>query len=234
MEVLDRSAAWRLKSSRTASSCRRHRAARSTAPRSKTCCSCGTRWRIWLGPSNALSRARSRSRLNATKRPTQCRLLLLAIRRTQTCRDICCHRKCRLTGFHCCRYNCKIPCTRILPARSFRGLNAAPSCSPTPREKSTTQRPAKYCYPSRTFCSMTRSPARRRPYHSAAPTGARAGRRDVPLDVVPESSRPGRRREQFAVRSTAGAAWQYRGTVDTRGIAGVRRESNDDDWIEMR
>ena len=90
------------------------------------------------------------SRLNATKRPMLCRLLLLAIRRTQTCRDICCHRKCRLTGFHCCRYNCKIPCTGILPARSFRGLNAAPSCSPTARESPRSDRrsPAIPCEPS--------------------------------------------------------------------------------------
>ena len=54
---------------RTASSCRRRSAAPSTARRSRTCCSCATRWPTWPGPSSAPSRARSSSRRSATKRP---------------------------------------------------------------------------------------------------------------------------------------------------------------------
>ena len=54
----------------------------STALRSRTCCSCATRWPIWPGPSSAPSRARSSSRRNATKRPTRCHRIRRPIRTT--------------------------------------------------------------------------------------------------------------------------------------------------------
>ena len=55
----------------------------STARRSKTCCSCATRWPIWPGRSSAPSRARSSSRRSATKRPMRAIAIRPTIRRAR-------------------------------------------------------------------------------------------------------------------------------------------------------
>ena len=85
-------------------------AAPSTAVRSKTCCSCATRWPTWPGRSSGPSRARSSSRRNATRRPTPCPSNRPSIRRAPACRAICCRRRCRRTGSRCCRCRFRIRC----------------------------------------------------------------------------------------------------------------------------
>ena len=124
----------------------------------------------------------------------------------RTCRATCCRRRCRRTGFRCCRCRCQNPLQPNTPGQVLSRLKRGAVLQPDGTSKVHTATGEVLLSLGEPAALRRGGAARGRADHASAPPGALDRRVHLAVDGVSEPGRPGRGRERAGVRSAAGTA----------------------------